>query len=764
MENYFNLNSQGFLMKACLKGVSIPFRQEEWAGPSWQILQNRKWVRERNYAHADGPWHVLSFWGVHLKRKIECRDDSLIIHLQAHNGSSQIFAPEKLNVLLGIDTYMDHYPQWDHRFFPTMMRCEKEHFYGYFSSPQGKVLGIACPQPIANWSLHYNQLFSDGGHRVEGFSLELLSAGPLPGHHPIQQMLNPGETREWQISIKPFDTVKDALQWASQTAEAPVFCGDRLIFEQEEQASLLFDAPGPVHLICGDKTLAAELFDGKWQVKIPPMSAGVPHEIIAICGKKSASIHVCWRKKWSWYIRQAAEQAILKPQKASTHVESWYGYFSGLLAMRHFPDPLRDQKILDHMKETIPLVFDMEKGVPTHIPGRIQNTAGLISICADAWQATKDESWLIFGNQLSDYLIDRCQAEDGSFRSGSGIHYTCVIYIAKSLLELWQVEKDLPGYEAQAKKIFHSVGQAANDLRVHLDAIGTEGEHTFEDGMISCAFSQIAFFALYLPREERQPYIDAAETLLRKHRCLERMGSPDSRSRNTTIRYWEAQYDVLIPENMISSPHGWTAWKTYGVWYLYLLTGKTEYLIDLMETMGSCAQLMDADGNLRWAFCVDPQNHAGLWQEDPIGSGKGRLHPAVYGECYLPMISGWYRAPKDTPVFGYLGTYAQYDTDQGGCCDQDVHECFKAMGESVLRWGYVYEDEQGIHAINGRLEMQDTGMITFIPSDNAVCGVHWNLKKERFVRVILSEKEITGTIQYGWICAQGPLDSDLPMP
>ena len=762
MENILNLDGHGHILSAAMQSASIPFRSGEFAGPAWQILHNGKWCRESHESSVQDGWFCTQFKGVHLKRKAELAEDCLLIHLEAWNGSSQVFEPDKLNVLLGIDGYMTSYPQWNDRLFPTLLRCEKTHFYGYFSSPQGDVLGIACAEPIASWSLDYNQLFSDGGHRVEGTSLELLNSGPLPPHHPSQSRLMPGERPTWCIQLKPVSSVDQALKWASEVSGAPVVCGERLIFEENEWAELFFYAPSAVTVTCGDRIFASQQVGEVWRVQLPPMSCGDAHVFTAFCGEKTCEVRVCWRKAWSWYIRQAAKQAIEKPQKASTHVESWEGYFSGLQAMRFFPDAERDLAILDSMNEMIPLVYDVEKGIPTHIPERIQNTSGLVSICTDAWQATADEKWLTLAQKLADFLIDRCQAADGSFRNGRGIHYTCVLYIAKSLLELWQAERPLPQYAALAEKHFASARRAVDELVLHLDDIGTEGEHTFEDGMISCEFLQIAFFALQLPESERAPYTQAAEHLLKKHRCLERMGSPDCRSRNSTIRFWESQYDVLIPENMINSPHGWTAWKSYGTWYLYLLTGKPEYLTDTIETLGSCAQLIDASGELRWAFCVDPQNHAGLWQEDPPSSGQGRLVPATYGECYLPMISGWYRAPKGVPVFGYLGTYRLFNSDQGGCCDNDVHECFKAIAEALLLYGYVFEDEQGLHAYNGRLEISSDGSLLFLPADSSVCAVHWNLKTSRKCSAKFSSGASAACVQFAWLCEDGATRTGIP--
>ena len=53
------------------------------------------------------------------------------------------FQPVKAGIELGIDTYMDRYPEWNDKFFPTLMMCEPHHFYGYLQSPSGRMKAVA---------------------------------------------------------------------------------------------------------------------------------------------------------------------------------------------------------------------------------------------------------------------------------------------------------------------------------------------------------------------------------------------------------------------------------------------------------------------------------------------------------------------------------------------------------------------------------------------------------------------------------------------
>lgn len=91
------------------------------------------------------------------------------------------FQPVKAGLRMGIDTYMDTYPEWFGKYFPTLMRNEKTHFTGYLQTPSGHTLGLICPQPVASWSVEYNLGYQDPaphwfmGHRIESLNIDLLN-------------------------------------------------------------------------------------------------------------------------------------------------------------------------------------------------------------------------------------------------------------------------------------------------------------------------------------------------------------------------------------------------------------------------------------------------------------------------------------------------------------------------------------------------------------------------------------------------------------
>lgn len=62
-----------------------------------------------------------------------------------------------------------------------MLRCEKTHFYGYFSKPNGEITAVACPDAIKAYTLKYNEIRPEiYGHRIHTASLILMGNMKLP--------------------------------------------------------------------------------------------------------------------------------------------------------------------------------------------------------------------------------------------------------------------------------------------------------------------------------------------------------------------------------------------------------------------------------------------------------------------------------------------------------------------------------------------------------------------------------------------------------
>ena len=297
-------------------------------------------------------------------------------------------------------------------------------------------------------------------------------------------------------------------------------------------------------------------------------------------------------------------------------------------------------------------VFDLDTGEPHEWKWRIQNVSSTLGMLADRYLAYGNISDLILGERMANYLMS-CQRADGAYMNGN-TDYTSVIYPAKSMFEFADAER-IAGRKKQAIRIEKSAKRAIEHLAAVDGNLETEGQLTYEDGMVSCSALQLGELALRSKdTKDKKRYTDAMLKLLEGHDCLTQLRVPDGRRRGGTLRFWEAQYDVFMLPNMISSPHGWSAWRAYATYYAYLLTGEERWLRETFDAASAFAALIDHEsGDLNWAFVIDPyvrarqvcEPHPNHTSDDAT---YGNPHPECYpnrefivGEQYVPMIADW---------------------------------------------------------------------------------------------------------------------------
>ena len=747
---------------------TLDFRSDAFAGPAWYVEEEGRTHTPVMSASTSCP---NRFEGAHgkISFSLEYAEQRGCLTFKAalSNHGTKAFRPVKAGVRLGLDTCMVSYPDWNRKLFPTLLRCERTHFWGYCMSPEGTLLGLGSPDPIASWSLNYNiASYGDYGHHIETLNLDFLNVLPLPPRHPHIDELAPGESRAWTVFLAPVSDLDHVKPVLAGLIDAPLFAIDRLTLAAGETAAIQLFSPE-------EAVVTLERTDGERARLIPENGAfsaaftesdppGI-YTLRAVAGGKESEALLFRRPPWSWYLKQARKESLRIPQKACTHNEAWMGLYTQWLARLHFPDPALDSPAEAVFADIVPRMYDLPKGDARYAPSRIQNTAHLAGVCTAKYRCTRDPSDLEAAARLADTVLTYQRASGALFgNAGKGVHfvhYTSVCYPAKSILEVALEEKKLAGSDPVWRDRFdrhwRGVKAAMDDLVRQKDNIDTEGEITFEDGMISCSAAQLGFFALQQDDPaERRRYGDAALYMLNRHRCLQQRLIPDCRMNGCTLRFWEAQYDILLLPNMMNSPHGWTSWKTYATWYAYLLTGEEPYLEDTLNTLGACLQSIDADtGRLRWAFVPDPyvqaeqfgwRTHYSLdltgervFVQDPTRPRTlGSVHRVV-GEQYLDMISDIY------PGWG---------------CDNDVHEHFKCLEETALTYAYVLEREDGsLRAWNARCERTAEGLMV-TPAETCVRALHVNLKGPRRVTVRLPEGAVTRDAPAGmsWI-GQNPL-------
>lgn len=658
------------------------------------------------------------------------------------------FQPEKAGLRLGIDTYMDKYPDWFGKYFSTLMRSEKTHFFGYLQTPSGQMLGIVSPQPVASWSVEYNLGYQDPaphwfmGHRIESLNLDLLNTLPLPERHPQNLWkLEQGESRSWTIALMDIEKPDMFEETVRRVADIPMLRLPQTVCTPGERLSFEVLADKADITVRNDRgqTLPTDIKkqDGIYRVSCTLPEAGL-YTVRATEKSKVSEGVLSAHASWQWTLEQARRSAWKYHQKATSHIESWYGFHSAFLAARYFPENDLDNKLRQRFDYLFGLLHDMKKMTPKYYASRIQNTSGTIGMLVDKYEAYSDVSDLEKASCLGDWLINTWQREDGAYMN-HGTVYTSVIYVAKSMLELTLAERkaaarDIRWKEA-AKRHYDSAKRAIDQLVASKGDFKTEGEMTFEDGMISCSALQIGMLGLMQQDEQtRRHYTKAMLDILHSHDCLAQLRVPDARRRGGTMRYWEAQYDVEMLPNMFNSPHGWSGWRAYATYYAYLLTGDERWLRETWNAMGAFSNLVNyRTGDLRWAFIVDPylkvrqacsaDTHV---TEDSLSFGNP--HPFLYdtrsfviGEQYVNMISDWQTVNSQ---------------------DNDVHEVFKFMGEAMLTNAFIVERPDGtVAGYNCRVTHRGN-RLQVEADEKQIVNLHCNLRNAFTVSFRGKEKQL----------------------
>lgn len=665
-------DEQGKVIGLTLDGTDVPMQKGDYAQAI--VFEDGDGAHEVPFEKR-GEEYVGRYGGIRFVQKRTLSDGRLTVEITMETGDT---LPEYKYVDLrsGVDSYMVRYPAWEQQFFPTFMRCEKTHFWGYFSRIDGKKLAVACDGKLSSWRNHYNRVYydpenpDDPGHRVYTTSFCLFCSLKQPQRHP-QPRLEKRSVYHFRFVFGTCDSSEelDAF-YASVLGVFPTRAKKRTI---EKGERILFERQAGEYVLSDEK--------GNEVDPARPIEVGGRYYLTHILGERRSESVFFVREEPIVYLRAGALAAMKREQFASTNCETYYG-FSAVFA---YLCEQRDEELLFKAQEKLEVFLhtvlteegDLQKAAD---PARIQNYTTVVSILTLAYRASGQTRYLGIAEKLARKFM-LSQGADGAYYS-RGVHYTCVIYPAKSLFELCAALKEAGrAYE----DIFSSAMRACENLRVLKTAIGTEGEHTFEDGMISCESLQLALAGLLSGGEERERYAEAAKEVLAQHRCLELEYAPDARYRGATLRHWEAHYDVLCSRNMMTSPHGWTSWKTYAQYYLYELTNDPEYLVACFDTLGACLQCTDVErAEVNWAFVVDPCVEANLFVPDREG---GRLEKRVLGEEYLPCISPWWRADPSIVSVGY-GDPRFGKTDgraRGACCDNDVFEHFKCLQEVGMR-------------------------------------------------------------------------------
>ncbi|QZT38964.1 hypothetical protein K5X82_08715 [Halosquirtibacter xylanolyticus] len=710
---------------------TISFRNDKYGGPSFEnvILQKTEKSLPVFSSLKDGIRYQVTYKG---------HPDCLEVMMSIKNCRKETYRPKYERILLGLNTYMEKYPDWNYKYFPTMLRAEKTHFSGYAMSPLGRVFAFASPDPIASWNYEYQNRGSLKGHskalrvwhRIYTVSLDMLHCLPLPERHPQHlTQLRGGEEKSIRLFLGALSSLDNLSPFYLRYTKAPVFDiplytkSDRETIKGKIKSNSALDV-----MVYGPQNYATKLKVKKvssdsYDFEVVPNRGSGNYKLVATDqeGKVSEAI-LYFRKDWDWYLNAARDFALKAKPTDTHHSECFYPLYTYFLARRYLPNATVDQKCERVFNDIFPVLYDSKAKEMRNGKFRIQDASTMIGVMADRYQVTKDVEDLIVASNLVDFLIST-QREDGAYYSGHNTHYTSVIYLAKSIMEyltcIEPLAQEKGEWAERYRRQYDSVEKSIENLERMKDDIGTEGQMTFEDGMISCSATQLSFAALRSPdKRQKKRFLDASLLLTDKHQCLTMLNIPDARMNGATLRFWESQYTVNLMHGNMNTPCGWSAWKTYGVWYQYLLTGDEKYIQLVYNELGAFMQLIDLEtGKFRFSFTPDPYIECEQYLETPIGSGKAALQPVVIGEQYIDAISDWHQYPNPT-----------WRKKWG--IDNFNHEVIKCMVEVSLLNAFIVEQEDGSFHTYGCSVVKKGDTLFVEAQEPLIENLHVNFKKQ----------------------------------
>ena len=112
-----------------------------------------------------------------------------------------------------------------------------------------------------------------------------------------------------------------------------------------------------------------------------------------------------------------------------------------------------------------------------------------------------------------------------------------------------------------------------------------------------------------------------------------------------------------------------------------------------------------------------------------------------------PLIIDGYTQHGSSPNTLVNGYFAMGGGQSGGCCDNDVHEIFKCLGEIALTSAYVLEHSDGsLETWNCTAQRDGQGGIEVTPAEAVVARVHFNLSRASRTKVKFTAGVQTGDV------------------
>lgn len=131
-----------------MKNWQIPFRNDSYQ-MALGIVQDTK---ERILCTRDATYHG----SLAEHAEIVCTEENGVLQICCRLLLKSDLYADRLFLRLGIDCYMESYPQWDEKFFPTLIRCEKNGVWGALFRRQANTLPLRRRRRLFHGKMNMN--------------------------------------------------------------------------------------------------------------------------------------------------------------------------------------------------------------------------------------------------------------------------------------------------------------------------------------------------------------------------------------------------------------------------------------------------------------------------------------------------------------------------------------------------------------------------------------------------------------------------------
>ena len=161
----------------------------------------------------------------------EIEDGAFVVKASITNKLSSTIENPIVTLKPGVNTELDSFPQWNDIFFPTLLRCETTHMWGYISNGAGDVIAMGTKEPVASWQMEYfdpSHWRGKGGHLIYSYRIDLMHKLPLPVRHPQNlTKLKGHETKSWTYYLKPVKDIQDVKPTLAKVLASPMIEAER---------------------------------------------------------------------------------------------------------------------------------------------------------------------------------------------------------------------------------------------------------------------------------------------------------------------------------------------------------------------------------------------------------------------------------------------------------------------------------------------------------------------------------------------------------